>query len=281
VPERDAVTIAVVYPDLLGTYGDGGNAAILARRLEWRGVPARILQVTLGTPLPSSCDVYLLGGGEDAPQALAAEELRRAGSLRAAVDRGAAVLAVCAGLQVVGARFSAGDRVHDGVGLADIDSLRRLPRRAVGELVVEPDAELGLPILSGYENHASVSVLGPDVRPFGRVRSGVGNGDPAADRSGTVDGVLAGHLLGTYLHGPALARNPELADLLVRWVLGDVPVPQGEREAASLEAADRAAADLRTERLDAVGRPARRRARLRRSAHVSPLAAPSGSASGR
>src|SRR5260370_25508863 len=136
VAERQAVTIAVVYPDLLGTYGDGGNAAILARRLEWRGVAARVLQVTLGNPLPSSCDVYLLGGGEDAPQALAAEELRRGGSLRSAFAQGAAVLAVCAGVQVVGARFAAGGRVHDGVGLADIETVRRLPRRAVGELVV-------------------------------------------------------------------------------------------------------------------------------------------------
>src|SRR5260370_26222842 len=91
VAERQAVTIAVVYPDLLGTYGDGGNAAILARRLEWRGVAARVLQVTLGNPLPSSCDVYLLGGVEDPPQALAPEELRRGGSLRSAFAPGEAV----------------------------------------------------------------------------------------------------------------------------------------------------------------------------------------------
>ena len=276
--DRDPVEIAVVYPDLLGTYGDGGNAAILARRFEWRGVPARVLQVTLGTSLPSSCDVYLLGGGEDAPQALAAEELRRAGSLRAAFDRGAAVLAVCAGVQVVGARFAAGDRVHEGVGLADLETVERLPQRAVGELAVEPDATLGLPVLSGYENHASMSRLGPGARPFGRVRAGVGNGDPAADHAGTFDGVLSGRLIGTYLHGPALARNPDLADVLVRWVVGELPAPPSEREAALLQRADQAAADLRRERLEALGRSVSLRrplARLGRWRRVNRPSAPS------
>jgi CobQ-like glutamine amidotransferase family enzyme len=236
-----AVRIAVVYPELLGTYGDGGNAVILAQRLRWRGVDAEPITVELGRSVPSSCDVYVLGGGEDAPQALASAELARSGALPAAVDQGAAVLAVCAGLQVVGREFLAGGAVHPGVGLVDVRTTRALPRRAVGELLVRPHVELGLPVLSGYENHAGATELGAGVRPLGWVQAGIGNGDGAGD------GVIVGRVLGTYLHGPVLARNPEVADLLLSWVIG--VLPEGDER---LAAADREAAELRQERLRAV-----------------------------
>ena len=233
------VAIAVVYPDLLGTYGDGGNARILAQRLRWRGIAADVVEVPLGTPLPDSCQVYVLGGGEDAPQSLAAAELRREGALGRAASSGAAVLAVCAGLQVIGSRFLTGEGIRDGVGLVDAETVRGLAVRAVGELVVDPDPTLGLPRLSGYENHAGITRLGPGVKAFARVTAGVGNGTGDG-----VDGFLAGHVLGTYLHGPALARNPELADLVLAWVVGDLP---------PLEAAlDYEARELRAERLAAV-----------------------------
>src|SRR4029077_12510710 len=114
--------------------------------------------------------------------------------------------------------------------------------------------------------------------PFGRVRAGVGNGDPNADHPGAVDGVLSGRLIGTYLHGPVLARNPDLADVLVRGVVGDLPAPPGEREAALLEGADGAAADLRRERLEALGRSAssrRPRAVMKGWRRISQRAAPS------
>jgi hypothetical protein len=230
----------VLYPDVLGTYGDGGNAVVLAQRLRWRGLAAEIVQASLGSPVPASASVYLLGGGEDAPQALAAAELRHHGVLGRAVEGGAAVLVVCAGLQVVGSRFLAAGSVHEGVGLVDASTVAALPRRAVGELVVD-GGETGLPVLSGYENHAGATVLGPGVVPLGRVRSGIGNG------AAGVDGFVAGRVVGTYLHGPALARNPALADLVLTLALG--PLPPGNDE---LRAADEDAGDLRAERL-AVG----------------------------
>jgi CobQ-like glutamine amidotransferase family enzyme len=228
------ISIAVVYPDLLGTYGDGGNARILARRLEWRGITASVVTVPFGTPLPETCDVYTLGGGEDAPQALAASALR-AGSLTAAVARGAAVLAVCAGFQVIGTRFRTTEGIHEGVGLVDAESVSALPVRAVGELVVHTE---GLPTLSGYENHATATHLGPGLAPLGTVRSGHGNGDG-------VDGCRVGKVLGTYMHGPVLARNPEIADLILSWVTGDLPPLDHDVDAE--------ARDLRAERLRAVG----------------------------
>jgi len=232
--------VVVVYPDLLGTYGDGGNARILAQRLVWRGIPAEVMSVPLGTPLPRAAAIYLIGGGEDAPQSLAAARLRDEGALAAAAAAGAVVLAVCAGLQVVGSRFLTADGIRDGVGLVDAETVRGLPVRAVGELVVDPDPTLGLPRLSGYENHAGITRLGPGLEPFGRVVAGTGNG--TGER---VDGFRSGRVLGTYLHGPVLARNPEVADLLLSWVVG--PLPPLEHRGV-----DEESAGLRAERLAAV-----------------------------
>ncbi|MGH9077307.1 MAG: type 1 glutamine amidotransferase [Acidimicrobiales bacterium] len=215
----DPVRVAVVYPDLLGTYGDSGNATVLAQRLRWRGQGADVVTVLAGEAVPDSCDIYVVGGGEDLPQSLAARDLGagapgRAGPLWRAVEGGAAVLAVCAGLQILGTSFVGTDgRECDGLGLLDCRTVRGAGRRAVGELVVDPDAADGLPVLTGYENHGGVTAIGPGGRPAGRVRSGVGNGD------GT-DGAVCGRVYGTYLHGPVLARNPALADLILSWVVG-------------------------------------------------------------
>jgi CobQ-like glutamine amidotransferase family enzyme len=162
-------------------------------------------------PLPEA-DLYCLGGGEDGPQARAVEALRADGRLALAVADGAVVLAVCAGFQILGHSFPAANgEPLAGLGLIDA-ATRRGTNRAVGEVVAQAD-DLGLPALTGFENHAGVTRLGPTARPLGRIRAGVGNGDGA-------EGARCGRLIGTYLHGPVLARNPGLADLLLRWALG-------------------------------------------------------------
>jgi lipid II isoglutaminyl synthase (glutamine-hydrolysing) len=223
------VRVALVYPDLLGTYGDSGNAVILAQRLRWRGQPAEMIVIHAGETVPDSCDLYVLGGGEDLPQALAARDLNADRPLHRAVERGAAVLAVCAGLQVMGTSFVGPDGVdRPGLGLLDCVSVRGGRQRAVGELVVEPTAEPSLPTLTGYENHGAITQLGPGARPAGRVISGIGNG--AGD--GT-DGAVSGRIWGTYLHGPVLARNPALADHLLSLVVGPLE-PLDDRESEAL-----------------------------------------------
>jgi CobQ-like glutamine amidotransferase family enzyme len=184
--------------------------------------------------VPASCELYVVGGGEDLPQALAARQLGPpgAGPLARAVEGGAAVLAVCAGLQILGVSFVGPDGVQaDGLGLVDCTTRRGRGPRAVGEIVVDPMAPLTLPPLSGYENHAGVTSVGPGASPSGWVRSGVGNGDGSG-----ADGVWAGRVFGTYLHGPVLARNPALADLLLRWAVGDLaPLDDGEEQALRAE----------------------------------------------
>jgi len=232
--------VVVVYPDLLGTYGDGGNGLVLARRAEWRGIEAELIQAPSDAPLPRG-DLYCLGGGEDAPQAQAADALRRDGTLATAVDQGSVLLAVCAGFQIVGRSFpSAAGESLPGLGLLDVETHKGSGPRAVGELVAEP-LEWDLPTLTGFENHAGATALGEGVRPLARAEVGVGNG--AGDRT---EGAWSGRVVGTYLHGPVLARNPALADVLLGWALG------ADRPLAPLD--DERESELRTERLAAARR---------------------------
>jgi CobQ-like glutamine amidotransferase family enzyme len=224
------VTVALVYPELLGTYGDGGNATVLAQRLRWRGYDSQVLIVGADEVVPTSCEFYVVGGGEDLPQALAASKLLEARCLHKALDAGAAVLAICAGLQILGQRFVGPDgRPSEGLGLLDCVTTRTGSRRAIGEVLVQPSDEWaaqGLPLLTGFENHAAATELGPGCRPVGKVLVGTGNKD------GSAEGAVAGRVWGTYLHGPVLARNPRLADMLLSWVLGPLaPLDDSEPEA--------------------------------------------------
>jgi len=233
--------VAVVYPDLLGTYGDGGNGLILTRRAEWRGRDAVLLQAASDQALPEA-DIYCLGGGEDGPQVRAARSLIDDGTLVKRVAGGAVVLAVCAGFQVVGRSFPGADGdLHEGVGILDVETVKGTGPRAVGEVVAEPEGIAGLPVLSGFENHGGLTALQDGTAALGRVTAGVGNGDGG-------EGAVSGRVVGTYLHGPVLARNPALADLLLSWALG----------VETLEPLDDADADgLREERLGSVRRKRR------------------------
>ena len=151
--------VAVVYPDLLGTYGDGGNGLILARRAEWRGLEVELLQAASDAALPGA-DIYCLGGGEDGPQVHAARTLLDDGGLSRRVADGAVVLAVCAGYQVAGRSFPGAEgEPHEGLGLLPLTTAKVALPRAVGEVVAEPDESMGLPVLTGFENHGGRSTL--------------------------------------------------------------------------------------------------------------------------
>ena len=211
-----ALRLIWIYPDLLSTYGDRGNLIMLARRARLRGLRVEATQVNSDQPVPRQGDVYLLGGGEDLPQVLAAQRLRAGGGMSGAAADGAVIFAVCAGYQLIGTVFGGaqGEPV-DGLGILDISSGRG-ERRGVGELLADVDPQLGVDRLTGFENHQGVTKVGSGARPLARVTLGVGNGD------GT-EGAYVGRILGTYLHGPALVRNPGLADLLLSWAAGPLP----------------------------------------------------------
>lgn len=212
---ESTLRIGLVLPDVMGTYGDGGNALILRQRARMRNIDAEIIQITLDDEVPESLDVYTLGGAEDYAQRLATRHLTRYPGLQRAAAAGRPVLAICAAIQVLGHWYetSAGERV-DGISLFDLTTAPQATR-SIGELITDPAIPgLSAP-LSGFENHRGGSKLGGDAAPLARVRHGVGNG--VGD--GT-EGVVQGSVIGTYMHGPALARNPELADFLLARALG-------------------------------------------------------------
>lgn len=230
----NALRIVWVYPDLLSTYGDRGNMLILAHRARARGIPAETVEVFATDAIPEG-EIYLLGGGEDGPQALAAQRLLVDRGLHRAVDRRAVLFAVCAGYQLLGSSFFAKGTKCVGLDLLDFYSDRG-ETRAVGELAGVVDPALRLPTLTGFENHGGRTHLGPNAKPLAEVKVGIGNDNQT-------EGAWSGTVLGTYCHGPALSRNPALADLLLSWAVGTELPPIDETWTSR----------LRNERLNAVG----------------------------
>ncbi len=229
MPTESSVTIAVLLPDVLGTYSDAGNAVVLAQRSRWRGIAAEIVDVTADTEPPLGCDLYVIGGGEDVAQYTAARWLAGHPRLRGALAERAVSLAVCAGLQIFGHVMTdrAGEE-HAGLGLLDL-STRPGARRSVGESVGTSTLP-GVGQVTGFHNHRGVSRLGSGALPFALTDRGPAN-HPGTRIEGAVTpwritqatspvpGIVA-----TYLHGPVLARNPALADHLLARALGR-PLP--------------------------------------------------------
>lgn len=219
------LTIGLVLPDVLGTYGDDGNALVLRQRARLRGIDAEVRRILLNQEIPADCDVYTLGGGEDSAQVIAAARLAASPGLQAAAADGRPIFAVCAGMQVLGHSFFAHGTEAQGISLLDV-STQPLPTRAIGEVASRPTragatAALTEP-MTGFENHMGATTLGAGAAALGKVTRGTGNGAGAASASSdaAVEGVVQGSIIATYMHGPALARNPQLADLLLAQALG-------------------------------------------------------------
>jgi CobQ-like glutamine amidotransferase family enzyme len=209
-----SLTIVRLYHDLLGTYGDQGNAEILVHRAKARSLEVELIEVTPGMAVPRTGDIYLLGGGEDGPQSAALEMLKHDGGLSYAAAGGATVLAICAGFQIIGESLpdSSGQKTS-GLGLVDAHTVYDASPRSVGELVIQPNRG-ALPMLTGFENHQGLTHLGKDMPPLGLVQRGIGNGFE------NQEGVWHGNIFGSYMHGPVLARNPELADAVLQCAVG-------------------------------------------------------------
>ncbi|MFG2410498.1 type 1 glutamine amidotransferase [Streptomyces goshikiensis] len=239
----NSLRLVWVYPDLLSTYGDQGNALVVERRARQRGLDVHRVDVRSDQPIPTSGDIYLIGGGEDRPQRLAAERLLRDGGLERAVSNGAIVFSVCAGYQILGKAFvnDIGQR-QEGLGLLDVETVRGDGERCVGDVLADIDPRLGLPQLTGFENHQGITHLGPTARPFARTVMGRGNGTG----DGT-EGAYNDTVFGTYMHGPVMARNPLIADLLLKLALDVNALPPVD---------DRWYEALRAERIATATQPA-------------------------
>jgi CobQ-like glutamine amidotransferase family enzyme len=207
------IRVAHLYPDYLNIYADRGNIAVLARRAAWRGHELEVHAASVGDAVrPGEFDLLYVGGGQDREQALVAQDLesKRDGVI-AAVGRGAAVLAVCGGYQLLGRSYRDFHGLDlPGVGLFPLETVAG-ERRMIGDVLLECELEPGSRrTLAGFENHAGRTLLDAGAEPLGRVIAGFGN-----DGESGFEGCRLGRAVGTYLHGPLLPRNPWFAD----WVL--------------------------------------------------------------
>jgi lipid II isoglutaminyl synthase (glutamine-hydrolysing) len=207
------LTVGHLYPDYLNIYADRGNIAVLVRRAAWRGLELEVVPVGIGEAIrPGAHDLLYLGGGQDREQGLIAPDIAAKGpALAEAVAGGAAVLAVCGGYQLLGQFYR--DRYGSelpGAGLLPLHTVAG-GRRMIGDVLLECELVPGeRRTLAGFENHAGRTVLDPGTEPLGRVLAGYGN-----DGSSGFEGARAGRVVGTYLHGPLLPRNPWFADWLL------------------------------------------------------------------
>jgi CobQ-like glutamine amidotransferase family enzyme len=201
-----------LYPREMNIYGDTGNVLVLRRRLQWRGMPVEVVPINVGDPLPHDADIVLGGGGQDAAQGeIGADFAGRGAQLRAMADDGVVMLAICGTYQMLGHEFVTYEGKHiDGVGVLDVVTHGQAERLIGNNYVDTPDAGR----LVGYENHSGLTQLGPDARPLGSTERGRGNNG----KDGT-EGAVRDNVIGTYLHGPVLAKSPRFADELIRRAL--------------------------------------------------------------
>jgi CobQ-like glutamine amidotransferase family enzyme len=211
------IRVGHLYPEYLNIYADRGNIAVLERRAAARGHELRVDPLTVGTPLdPASHDLLYIGGGQDREQGMIAPDLAaRADGIRAAVDDGAAVLAVCGGYQLLGRGYRGRDGSWlAGAGLFPLETVAG-ETRMIGDVLLESSLqESPGTTIAGFENHAGRTILDEGALPLGRVVAGYGN-----DGKTGFEGCRVGRALGTYLHGPLLPRNPWLADLVLSWAI--------------------------------------------------------------
>jgi lipid II isoglutaminyl synthase (glutamine-hydrolysing) len=206
-----------LYPDLMNIYADRGNIAVLRARCEWRGIGFELSSSGLGERLdPGAGDFFYMGGGQDRDQAAVAEDMvaTKREALHAAQQRGAVILAVCGGYQLLGSSYQLGERELPGVELVDLRTVREPGPRLIGNCAIETNLGGGPRVIAGFENHGGRTYLGDGEQPLGKVLNGFGNNG----RDGW-EGVRRGNTIGTYLHGPLLPKNVWLADRLIELAL--------------------------------------------------------------
>mgnify|MGYP001278387393 CR=1 FL=1 len=203
------LAIGWLYGTKMNIYGDRGNVLALVQRARWRGIEVEVREIGLGDPIPPDIDIFFWGGGQDQEQVAVSRDIQGAKGeqLRAAVEAGAALLAVCGGYQLLGHEYRPhGADPLPGVGLFDAWSTAGA-ERFIGNVVVN-SPRWGK--LVGFENHSGLTFLGAGVEPLGRVEIGRGNNGT----DGT-EGAVYRNAVGCYLHGALLPKNPRLADWLL------------------------------------------------------------------
>jgi len=207
------IRLGHLYPREMSIYGDRGNIIALRDRSRRRGIELEVVEIGRGTDSVEGIDIFFMGGGQDQDQDLVAADLAGAKreAVKNAIDGGAALLAVCGGYQFLGSHYTTVDGTRlPGLGLVDLRTEAGASRN-IGNVLIDASA-LGLdpPTLVGFENHAGRTFLGNGISPLGRCIVGQGN-----NGGDGFEGVVAGTVIGTYLHGSLLPKNPHLTDHLL------------------------------------------------------------------
>lgn len=217
--------IVYLYPDALNLYGDGGNVIALERRCAWRGIPVLVDEVRMGETLDlTDADIVMMGGGSDRDQlAVAHELLAQKDKVAAYVEDGGSLLAICGSYQLLGRSYYMGENRIEGLGVIAAETVRGSDR-LIGNVAVKTD--LASEPFVGFENHGGRTLLDAEAMPLGTsVVTGTGNnGDDG------FEGLIYKGVIGTYLHGPALPKNPELAD----WLIAHALERRGDAQANAL-----------------------------------------------
>jgi CobQ-like glutamine amidotransferase family enzyme len=240
------IRVGHLYPEYLNIYADRGNIAVLSRRAALRGHELDVMSVSIGDALPADgYDLLYIGGGQDREQSLIAPDLAaKAEAIDAAVHRGAALLAVCGGYQLLGRGYRGRDgSFMPGTGLFPHETIAG-DRRMIGDVLLACELVAGeQQTIAGFENHAGRTRLDPGAVPLGRVVAGFGN-----DGESGYEGCRVERALGTYLHGPLLPRNPWLADLVLSWALAHANGGEPEPLASLPDELERAAHEIAARR---------------------------------
>lgn len=206
---KQVITILQLYPRDMNIYGDHGNVLVLKRRLEWYGYEPQIIEHNVGDTLPKHADIVIGGGGQDSGQVKIHADLLKIGpQLKSWADIGTPMLMVCGLYQLFGNFFKTLDgTMLEGIGILDVET-RGTTERLIGNIVTNSQ-EFG--DIIGYENHSGQTFLGKHAEPFATTIKGAGNNS----RDGH-EGARYKNVIGTYLHGSILPKNPVLADFLIR-----------------------------------------------------------------
>jgi len=234
--------VCALYPELMNIYADRGNIAVLRARCQWRGLGFELAASSIGDPLdPDAHDLLYIGGGQDRDQAAVAQDMvaTKREALHAAAARGAVVLAVCGGYQLLGHHYRLGEQELPGIGLVDLHTVRGDGSRLIGNCAIEADLGTGPRVIAGFENHGGRTFLGAGERPLGRVLRGHGNNGEDG-----LEGVMRATVIGTYLHGPLLPKNIWLADRLIELALGTALGPLDDAVEDAAHACARRAAGV-------------------------------------
>lgn len=205
---KGIIKVLHLYPKEMNIYGDWGNVLTILRRLQWHGYTPQLVQHNIGDTLPTDANLIIGGGGQDSGQLFIQKDLQKqAKKLTAYAKEGTPMLMICGMYQLFGRHFkTADDHIIPGIGLFGAET-HAGNKRMIGNVNIE--SELFGEII-GYENHSGQTILDAGQSALGVTKRGDGNN--SIDKT---EGAMLYNVIGTYMHGSLLPKNPRLADFLI------------------------------------------------------------------